>query len=100
MAEPIGEYVITSHAIAEMRRRGIDEATLRRLMEAPEQRELIRPGRDVVQSRIEFASKIYLVRAFVDVDRKPAEVVCVHRHRIVAKRPSRRSLAPLPCRGL
>lgn len=79
------EYVITSHAAGEMRRRGIDEAVLRKVMGAPEQRHNIRLGRDVLQARIELSGKTYLLRAFVDVDRKPAEVVTVYRTSKMAK---------------
>jgi hypothetical protein len=79
MTEPAREYVITPHAIQEMQRRGIDEATVRRVLAEPEQRETVRQGRDVLQSRIEVEAKTYLVRIFVDVDRRPAEVVTAYR---------------------
>jgi hypothetical protein len=46
---------------------------------APEQREKVRSGRDVLQSRVEVGRKPHLVRVFVDVDKKPAEVVTVYR---------------------
>ena len=78
MAEPINDYEITDHAAFEMRRRAIAESLLQAGLAAPEQRGEIRPGRDVLQSRIAFAGKTYLVRAFVDVDRIPAEVVTVY----------------------
>jgi hypothetical protein len=79
MAQPIEEFAITSHAAFEMQRRGIDKATLQRVLDAPEQRETVRPGRDVLQSRIDFGGKPCLVRVFVDVDRRPPEVVTVYR---------------------
>ena len=85
MAEPILDYVITSHAVGEMNRRGINEATLRQVMGVPEQRRNLRPGRDVLQARIELSGKTYLLRAFVDVDRRPAEVVTVYRTSKIAK---------------
>ena len=85
MAEPIGEYRITSHAIIEMERRGIDQTIVRRVLAAPEQRHTVRAGRHVLQSRIAFDDKIYLVRVFVDVDRKPADVVTVYRTSKIAK---------------
>lgn len=68
-----------------MRRRGIDEAVLRRVLQAPEQREAIRRGRVVLQSRIEFEGTTYIVRVFVDVDRAPAEGVTVYRTSKIAK---------------
>ena len=85
MADPITEFVVTAHAALEMRRRGIDDASLRRVLAAPEQREAVRPGRDVLQSRIELEGRDYLVRAFVDVDRNPAEVVTAYRTSKIAK---------------
>jgi hypothetical protein len=57
MAEPIDNYLVTSHAAFEIRRRGIEEDVVRRILAAPEQRHAVRPGRDVLQSRIAFAGK-------------------------------------------
>jgi hypothetical protein len=79
MADPLTEYLITAHAAFEMQRRGIDAAVLRRVRAEPEQRDAVRPGREVFQSRIAFEGRTYLVRVLVDVDRKPAEVVTVYR---------------------
>ena len=60
-----------------MRRRGLTEATVRAVIESPEQEMQVRPGRMVLQSRIEMGApaKTYVVRVFLDVDRKPAQVV-------------------------
>ncbi len=79
MAEPITGYLITPHAAAEMKRRGIDETVVQQVLAAPEQRRRVRAGRDVVQATIDFSGRMYLVRIFVDVDRNPAEVVTVYR---------------------
>jgi len=79
MAEPIGSYVVTPHAALEMQRRGISESVVKHVLSVPEQRESVRRGRDLLQSRIEFAGRVYLVRIFVDVDCEPAEVVTVYR---------------------
>ena len=79
MAEPIPECSISPHAILEMRRRGIVEDTVRRVLASPGQREAVRPGRDVLQSRVELERKTYLVRVVVDVDRSPCEVVTAYR---------------------
>ncbi len=49
MADPIAEFVVTPHAAFEMERRGIDEATVRWVLGGPEQRQAVRPGRDVLQ---------------------------------------------------
>ncbi len=79
MADPITEFVVTPHADFEMQRRGVDEVVLGRVLAAPEQRETVQPGRDVLQSRMEIEGRTYLVRVFVDMDRKPVEVVTVYR---------------------
>lgn len=48
MADPIREYTVSPHAAMEMRRRGIGDAVLQSVLAAPEQRETVRPGRDVL----------------------------------------------------
>jgi hypothetical protein len=68
-----------------MARRRVTEGIVRSVLAMPEQRHAIRPGRDVLQSRIAFAGKTYLVRVFVDIDRRPAEIVTVYRTSRVAK---------------
>ena len=80
-SEPITNYVITEHAALELRRRGLKEETVRAILSAPEERLEIRPGRVILQSRINMGApeKAYLVRVFVDVDRQPAEVITVYR---------------------
>ena len=85
MVEPVLEYSISPHAAFEMERRGVDEALVRRVLAAPEQRESMRLGRDVLQSRIEVDKRTYLVRVFVDVDRRPAEVVTAYRTSKIGK---------------
>ncbi len=85
MVQPIDDYRVTPHAAFEMERRGIDETVVRRVLAAPGQRYPIRPGRDVLQSSISFEGKTYLVRVFVDADRKPAEVVTVYRTSNIAR---------------
>lgn len=85
MAEPITNYLITSHAAFEMRRRGIEEGVVRRILAAPEQRHAMRPERDLLQSSIAFAGTTYLLRVFVDIYRDPAEVVTVYRTSRIAK---------------
>ncbi len=74
-----GGFVITPHAADEMRRRGLDALLVRQVLTAPAQRLAVRPGRVVLQSRFEIDGEWYLIRVFVDVDRKPAEVVTVYR---------------------
>jgi hypothetical protein len=76
---------MTSHASDEAARRGIPIPVIESILKAPEQRFPVRPGRDVVQSRILFGQRVYLVRVFVDVDREPAEVVTAYRSSRIAK---------------
>jgi hypothetical protein len=80
-APPITEYRLTDHARLEIKRRGIIESQVAQVLAAPEQVQALRSGRAVYQSRIEFIelSKVYLLRVFVDFDRKPPEVVTVYR---------------------
>jgi hypothetical protein len=82
---PITDYVITAHAVFEMQRRGITEEILEQVLHAPEQRFLLRAGREVLQSRIQISGREYLVRVFVDVDRQLAEVVTVYRTSKISK---------------
>ena len=79
MPEPVVAFVLTPHATFELPRWGLDETIVRQVLAAPGQREALRPGRDVLQSRLEIEGKRYLVRVFVDVDRSPAEVITVYR---------------------
>jgi uncharacterized protein DUF4258 len=80
-AEALPEYVFTPHAMAEMGRRGVSQEVVARVLRGPEQRFEVRPGRAVFQSRLvlEEPSGTFLVRVFVDVDRRPAEVVTAYR---------------------
>ena len=78
-AHPVLDFVLTPHALLELRRRDLDEAIVRQVLANPEQRLVVRPGREVVQSRLEFGGRRYLFRVFVDVDRSPAEVVTAYR---------------------
>ncbi len=84
---PILEFRLTDHAQFEMERRRITEAEIAQVLSAPEQMEVLRPGRAVYQSRTEFGEppKTYLLRVFVDVDRQPPEVVTAYRTSKIGK---------------
>jgi len=86
-AEPIPDYVITVHAALEMKRRGLSEDMIRSVLAAPEQRWEARPGRVILQSRVSLGAlaRGFLVRVFVDVDRRPAEVVTAYRTTKIGK---------------
>ena len=79
MAKAIDQWVFTPHALAEMARRCISSETVTVVLQAPEQRIPVRTGRDVLQSRLMLAGKLYIVRVIVDIDRSPADVVTVYR---------------------
>jgi len=79
MPEPIFAFVLTSHALMELERRGLDEETVLGVLARPEQRIPVREGRDVLQSRLVVGNVQYLIRVFLDVDRTPAEVVTVYK---------------------
>jgi hypothetical protein len=80
-ASPITEYRLTDHARLEKEHRQTTEAEIAQVLSAPEQSEIVRPVRMVYQSRIELGepAQTYLLRVFVDVDRRPAEVVTAYR---------------------
>lgn len=85
MVESITQYFLTAHAKMEMQRRGIPEETVKFVLGEPEQRSSLRSGREVLQSRVAMAGKLYLVRVIVEVDRAPAEVVTVYRTSKISK---------------
>jgi hypothetical protein len=82
---PAGEYIITDHASMEMERRNILPELVREVLEKPEQRLVVREGREVFQSRKWIKGKRYLIRIFVEVDRSPAEVVTAYRTSRITK---------------
>jgi len=86
-ADPIERFVISAHAILEMQHRGLSREAVERVLRNPEQRQMIRPVRVVLQARdyTQAAEKVYLVRVFVDVDREPPEVVTAYRTSKVEK---------------
>lgn len=78
--EAVSDYVVTPHASREIARRGLSLATIQTVLTAPEQRIELRPGRAVLQSRMaDEAGRMFPLRVFVDVERRPAEVVTAYR---------------------
>ena len=84
---PITEFILTSHAASQLRRRGITEDLIRQVLAHPEQQLAVRVGRVVLQSRLLLppGPKQYLVRVFADVDRRPAEVVTAYKTSKIVK---------------
>jgi len=85
--EPVKDYIITPHALIEMKRRGLSEDTVAGILSKPEQRLQVRKGRVVLQSRLSMGTPFreFLVRVLVDVDRHPAEVVTAYRTSKISK---------------
>lgn len=78
--QQLDRYRLTEHAALELERRGLPRPVLAQVLEAPEQRVVVRPGRTILRSRVEFdPGRIYPVRIAVDFDRFPAEIVTVYR---------------------
>jgi|YNPNPStandDraft_1061719.scaffolds.fasta_scaffold56872_5 hypothetical protein len=59
MADPIRKYIVTPHAVDQMKRRDIDETVLERVLSAPERRLPVRPGRDVLERVVDFHGRSY-----------------------------------------
>jgi hypothetical protein len=78
---PIRDFIFTDHALLEMARREITRADVQAVLEHPEQTEMARAGRAIYQAKREMGepSKTYVLRVFVDIDRKPPHVVTVYR---------------------
>ena len=85
--EPVTDYMITEHALFGRKRGGLSEKLVRLVLSSPEQRMDVRPGRVILQSRIPMGepAKTYLLRVFLDVDRRPAQVVTVYRTGKISK---------------
>ena len=84
---PIITYRLTDHAQTEMARRQISVPDVTHVLAAPEQREVVRPGRVVYQARVTWGttSTTYLLRVFIDIDRQPPDVATVYRTSKIAK---------------
>lgn len=77
---------VSPHAIEQANRRGVDEVTLNRIADRPEQVLAVRRGREVRQSRIQSSEGTrYLVRVFVDIAGNHETVVTVYKTSKIAK---------------
>jgi hypothetical protein len=83
----VTNYVITEHALFEMKRRSLGEDVVRAILRSPQQTIDVRSGRIVLQSVLLMGAtgQEYLVRVFVDIDRDPAELVTVYRTSKIGK---------------
>lgn len=75
------EYTFTYHALFEMKRRGLTKGVVSKVVENPEQQGETGQGRIVLQSRVpmDVPERLFLVRVFVDIDRRPPEIVTAYR---------------------
>ena len=74
------EFRITRHAKEELARRDIPMELLKSVLDNPQQIVLEKIGRKAYQSKIDFGEgKIYLLRAIVQDDVKPAVVITVYK---------------------
>ena len=75
------EYTFTYHALFEMKRRGLIKEVVAKVIENPEQQWETGKGRIVLQSRVPMnvPERLFLVRVFVDIDRRPPEIVTAYR---------------------
>ena len=64
-----------------MVRRKITQEDVRIVLANPEQMEMVREGRAVYQAKFETGEppKTYILRVFIDIDRKPPYIVTVYR---------------------
>ncbi len=75
------KLALSEHARVQAARRGVSDATALEVARSPEQRQAVRQGREVRQSRIADAAsgKLYLVRVVVDSSPEGESVVTVYR---------------------
>ena len=74
--EPVFDFAFT-----EMARRNISREEVKMVLETPEQMDMVREGRAVYQAKYDMGDppKTYILRVFIDVDRKPPYIVTVYR---------------------
>ncbi|MBN1992678.1 MAG: DUF4258 domain-containing protein [Anaerolineae bacterium] len=83
---PLDNYILTDHALTEIKQRGLSGGDVEQVLKVPGQSEFVRPGRCVYQNKVTTdQAKVYLLRVFVDVDRDPPEVVTAYRTSKVEK---------------
>lgn len=92
MEKELTGAVFTAHALQQMERRGIRERDVRDILAHPETVIRVRAGRIVAQGKVvgpEIEGQA-LLRVFVDIDRRPPEIVTVYRTTRFAKYEVRR----------
>ena len=74
----MSDYSFSDHSLKEIERRNLSLEMVKRTIERPDQRIIVREGRIVVQSRVQLSSRDYLLRVILDIDRVPAVVVTAY----------------------
>ena len=74
------QAILTDHARDQIAARGISEQQIHWVLSQPDQTTPVRPGRIVAQRQTQLGNppRDYLIRVFIDTDRKPAEVVTAY----------------------
>jgi hypothetical protein len=72
---------LSKHALEQAARRGLSEEIVLAVAQAPEQRLVVRPGRELRQSRVAIPAggTLYLIRVVVDAGPGAETVVTVYR---------------------
>ncbi len=80
-------FKITPHATFELKRRKLDADLILSILQNPQQKFEVRPGRWVYQSQVtdKTTQKTCLVRVFVDVDREIPEIVTAYKTTQISK---------------
>lgn len=78
--------LLKGHALKQMAERQVTESQVLAVLSEPEDVLPVRAGRIVAQRVYKAESgRFYLLRVFIDVDRKPPEVVTIYRTSKIAK---------------
>jgi hypothetical protein len=85
--DPIRDFALTEHAAFEMARRGLAKEIVEAVLDRPDQRWELRPGRHMLQAKVAMGepAKAYIVRVVVDVDEVPPAVVTAYRTSKISK---------------
>ena len=75
----LSQAIITEHAAEQMAKRQIALDDVIRVLKSPSEVLPVRTGRVVAHGMVGQPERPYLLRVFVDIDRKPPEVVTVYR---------------------
>ncbi|HKE01224.1 MAG TPA: DUF4258 domain-containing protein [Planctomycetota bacterium] len=81
--EPLYACEFTPHALRAMQRRRISFAWVYQVLQEPDARAAVRPGRERIGAAGMIGDDLYIVTVVVGMDRFPPEVVTVFRTRVI-----------------